>query len=513
MAFQTRLRVKGTGLYVDQMAPALSAPTTPGPAKSAHWAASRGTRLAGWQGTAAGPNSIVDEDGELLRARNRDLVRNNGMARRLASLTTVHVVGTGIVPRWMVGDAGLRKAIHELFDAWVDVSDADGILGFYGQQALALAETCIGGEALARMRTRLLGDGLPVPLQIQQLPAEQLPLHYGTMNGANRVRQAIERNAIGRRVAYWMHRQHPGDVPLTSAPDTWLMTRVDAGDICHLFNQERIGQQRGLPWAAAAMTTLYNIGDYLDSEQIRKGAVAKAIGVLKRPAPPTMDAEALGAIWGQILDKHGGLPAIGVEAGTVQVLDVNEDLEFHQPADVGGNFDAFLNASYRQVAAAADLLFEELTGNWSGANDRTFRAQFATFKRRARQWQWNLLIHQHTAPIVRRFIDLAVASGAIRLPRSATLADLQRVTFVPERWEYLNPKQDVEAQVTEIENLLTSRSAIIAGRGDDPEAVDEEIRRDRQREAGLPPARRVAGTRPSPPPDPDNDEPQTEPAQ
>ncbi|MBP7339420.1 phage portal protein [Niveispirillum sp.] len=510
MAFQTRARIKGTGLYIDQMAPALSAPAAPGGAKSAHWAASRGVRLAGWQGTASGPNSIVEQDGELLRVRNRDLTRNSGMARRLASLTTVHVVGSGIVPRWTVEDTGLRKDMQDLYALWVDVSDADGILGFYGQQALAMAETCIGGEALARMRTRLLSDGLPVPLQVQQLPAEQLPLHYSTMNGANRVRQGIERNSIGRRIAYWMHRQHPGDMPLTSAPDTWLMTRVDAGDMCHLFNQERIGQQRGLPWAAAAMTTLYNIGDYLDSEQIRKGAVAKAIGVLKRPAPSGMDAEALAGIWGQMLDKNGGLPAVGVEAGTLNVLDVNEELEFHQPADVGGNFEAFLNANYRQVAAAADVLFEELTGNWSGANDRTFRAQFATFKRRARQWQWNLLIHQHTAPIIRRFNELAVASGIIKLPRSTSLTDLQRVTFVPERWEHLHPKQDIEAQVLEIENMLTSRSAVIASRGDDPEAVDAEIRRDRQREATLPPGRAGAGARPAPPPN--EVEPQTEPA-
>lgn len=509
MSFQTRLRVKGTGLYLDQVTPSLSAAATPVGGMSAHAAASRGVRLSGWQGTASGPNSIVEQDGELLRARNRDLVRNSGIARRLASLTSVHVVGTGIVPRWTVSDAGLRKEMQQLFERWVDVSDADGILGFFGQQALAMAETCISGETLARMRTRLLSDDLPVPLQVQQLPAEMLPMHYSTINGANRVRQGIERNVIGQRVAYWMHRQHPGDLPLTSAPDTWLLTRVDAGDVCHLFNQERLGQQRGLPWAAAAMTTLYNIGDYLDSEQIRKGAVAKAIGVLKRPAPSGIDAEALGAIWGEVLDKHGGLPAVGVEAGTLNVLDVNEELEFHQPADVGGNFEAFLNANYRQVAAAADVLFEELTGNWTGANDRTFRAQFATFKRRARQWQWNLLIAQHTAPIIRRFNMLAVASGIIKLPRGVSLTDLNRVNFVPERWEHLHPKQDVEAQVLEIENMLTSRSATIASRGDDPEAVDEEIARDRRREAGMPAAQRVPSPRPAPPA-PDNDETQTE---
>lgn len=489
-AFRTRTRIKGTGLYVDQMAPALAVPAGP-VTSSAHWGASRAPRLAGWQGTSAGPNSVVEADGEILRQRNRDLIRNNGMARRLASLTTAHVIGAGITPRWTVSDPGLRSEFQQLFADWIAVSDADGILGFYGQQALAFAETCIGGEAFGRMRTRLLSDPLPVPLQLQQIAAEQVPLHYGIPNGANMVRHGIERDRLGQRVAYWMHREHPGDTPLTSSPDMWTMTRVEAVDIVHMFQQERIGQQRGLPWAAAAMTTLYNIGDYLDAEQARKSTVAKAIGVLKRPAPAGMAADELAAIWGEIVDKNGGLPAVSIDPGQVQVLDVNEELVFHQPADVGGNFEAFLAACYRQVAASVDLLYEEVTGNWSGANDRTFRAQFATFKRRARMWQYNLAIHQHTAPVVRRFIDLALASGRIRLPRTVRAEEVYRVDYVPERWEYLNPKQDIEAQVMEIDNLLTSRGATITARGDDPEQVDRDIADDRNREKGLPPSPRA----------------------
>ena len=56
------------------------------------------------------------------------------------------------------------------------------------------------------------GDGLTVPLQLQMLPAEMLPLEQtGTAANGNAIRQRIEFDRIGRRVAYHFFRRHPDD--------------------------------------------------------------------------------------------------------------------------------------------------------------------------------------------------------------------------------------------------------------------------------------------------------------
>ena len=84
-----------------------------------------------------------------------------------------------------------------------------------------------------------VSDGLPVPLQIQLLPTEQVPLNYDIANGSNSVIQGIERDAIGRRVAYWAYPQHPGDWYGTLQTLSPVPNPVPAEDMCHLYNVTR----------------------------------------------------------------------------------------------------------------------------------------------------------------------------------------------------------------------------------------------------------------------------------
>lgn len=451
------------------------APTTP------HNGASTAPRMIGWRPTGSGPNAVVQTSQPELIRRSRDMRRNNPHGKRALDLISTHTVGLGIKPRALCSDRGVREALMDLWARWCEVADADGVLDFYGLQSLAVSEMAEGGESFGRMRTRLLSDGLPVPLQIQLLPTEMVPLDYQQPNGANSVIQGIERNPIGQRVAYWMYRQHPGELA-SFGVTSGLPYRVDAVDVVHLYNVTRIGQLRGLPWLAAAITTLHQINQYVDAELLRKQMTAMVVGFITRTAGADVSAEEIASAWGEVKEKLGDLPSIGLEPGTMQYLDYGEDVQFNNPNGTDGNYDPFLASNYRAVAAAAGVLYEELTGDWSKSNDRTFRAQFNTFKRQAQQWQWSLVGQQFNRPIWNRFVDLAVASGALLLPSGVSVADAKRVEWRPERWSYINPKQDVEATLAEIEGGLTSRQAAVADRGDDVEVIDAQRQADKARE-------------------------------
>jgi len=296
--------------------------------------------------------------------------------------------------------------------------------------------------------------------------------------------QGVERDGIGRRVAYWMHKTHPGEWA-TMGLASGVPYRVDAAEVLHLYNVTRIGQLRGLPWLAAAITTLHQINQYVDAELLRKQMVAMVVGFITKAAGPDATAEDIAVEWGKVQEELGDLPSVSLEPGTMQYLDLNEDVKFNQPAEVGGSYEPFLASNYRAVSAAAGVLYEEMTGDWSKTNDRVYRAEFNTFKRQARQWQFNLVGFQFNRPIWDRFVDVAVASGALVLPRGVTVADAKRVEWRPTRWEYVNYKQDVEANVAEIEAGLTSRQAAVAERGDDIEVIDQQRAADLQRETAL----------------------------
>jgi len=484
---EIRVRVKGGApVATVPAAPRNSTDLAPAAPTPAHHAASTARRMGGWRPTTMGPNSVVQADQARLVERSRDLARNNPQARKALSLYGTHIVGTGMKPRWLTKNTKLREALHEAWEAWAPLADADGVLCAYGMQALAVNEMAEGGETFGRFRPRRMSDGLPVPLQVQLAPTEQVPMFHNQPNGANSVVQGVERNPIGQRVAYWMHRAHPGDpVPMgTAAANALDLVRVPVGDMLHLYNVTRIGQLRGLPWLAAAMTTLQQVGLWQDASITRKQVLAMLVGFIRKSAAGATPDE-LAQVWGEVREKFGDLPAATLEPGTMQYLDIGEEVQFTNWQETSNADEAFMRTSFQSVASASDQIYEELSGDWNRVNDRTYRAAFNTFKRRARQWQFHLLAHQFVRRIVNRWVAVAVGSGAIQVPKSVSDAELYRVMYVPERWEYLNPKQDVEAVLAQIEGRLTARSTEIAGGGDDAEVVDQTIADDQAREARL----------------------------
>lgn len=485
---EIRVRVKGTGQYLPLSAAPAARPLASAAADArpmapppAHHGASTGRRLGGWRPTGSGPNAIVAADAPDLIRRSRDLVRNHPTARRAVSLFRAHIVGTGVVPRSLCPDPAVRERLHALWNRWTDHADADGAYDFYGLQAAAVAELVEGGEAFARLRPRLLSDGLPVPLQLQLIPAEQVPLSHAVPGS---VVQGIERDAMGRRTAYWMHRAHPGDASVVTGAESWQLARVPAGDVCHL-RLAAAGQLRGLPWLSTALTTLHQLGLWKDAALQRKQLVTMLVGFVKRGVVGEMSPEDLAAVWGEVTRQSGGLPAVALEPGTMQYLEPGEEVDFTDWKETSGEDEVFERAGLRAVAAGLDLIYEELSGDWNGVNDRTYRAAFATLKRVMRQHQHHLLVFQFCRPVWQRFIDQAVVSRALVVPAGLSDADLKAAEWRPERWEYLNPKQDIEAVSAEIDAGLTSREAVVAERGDDVETVDEQRARDRAREQRL----------------------------
>ncbi|WP_245422324.1 phage portal protein, partial [Rhodoplanes serenus] len=73
-----------------------------------------------------------------------------------------------------------------------------------------------------------------MPLQLQMLPSEMLPLNRNeSVPGGNVIRQGIEFDAIGRRVAYHFLRRHPGD--MTDFGMAGEMVRIPASEIVHVI--------------------------------------------------------------------------------------------------------------------------------------------------------------------------------------------------------------------------------------------------------------------------------------
>ncbi|MEN6463866.1 MAG: phage portal protein, partial [Syntrophaceae bacterium] len=243
--------------------------------ESAYEGAATGRRMNTWGLSSSGPNTNLFSSLRSLRSRSRTLIRNNPLTDGAVGTWAANVIGSGISPRWILNDKELKKEIQELWNDWVDEADYSGICSFYGQQVLGSRALLDAGEFLGRMITLDPSEGLSVPFQVQLLEADHLDETYNTIaDNGNEVRMGIELDkTTGRRAAYWLFKEHPGEAFISSRYTTDRV-RVPVEDIVHVFDPLRIGQMRGRPGLTSIIVRLHEIDQYDDAELVRKKTAA-----------------------------------------------------------------------------------------------------------------------------------------------------------------------------------------------------------------------------------------------
>ncbi|WKB50785.1 phage portal protein [Eleftheria terrae] len=441
-----------------------------------------GRRAVAWQVGNPGAVAALAFTQNELRAKSRDLVRRNAWAAAGTEAFVAAAIGTGIKPQSLVLDIPQRETIQALWRDWCEDADAGGLTDFYGLQALACRAMLEGGEALVRLRYRRPEDRLPVALQIQVLEPEHLP---ATMNlellSGNVVRAGIEFDRLGRRVAYHLYRSHPNDGALAPMSGVGGMetVRIPASEVIHLLRPLRPGQIRGEPWLARALVKLHELDQYDDAELVRKKTAAMFAGFITRGAP---EDNLMGE--GEP-DAHGAALA-GLEPGTLQFLEPGEDIRFSAPADVGSSYADFMRQQFRAVAAAMGITYEMLTGDLTQVNYSSIRAGLLEFRRRCEALQHGVIVHQLCRPIWRAWMTQAVLGGALELPGyTRRRRQYQAVKWIPQGWQWVDPKKEFDAMNTAIRSGLLSRSEAISASGYDAEDVDREIAADNERADAL----------------------------
>jgi len=451
-----------------------------------HEAVGSGRRALAWMPSNPGAVAALYATQTDLRAKSRDLVRRNAWANAALESYVANAIGTGIKPQSMVADADLRERIQALWRNWTLDADAAGLTDFYGLQAMACRAMLEGGEALVRIRYRRPEDSLPVAIQLQVLEPEHLPVTLNTTaDNGNLIRAGIEFDRLGRRVAYHLYRSHPEDGAMSPMSGAGGMetVRVDAGEILHLFRPLRPGQIRGEPWLARALVKLNELDQYDDAELVRKKTAAMFAGFITRLAPEDN-------LMGEGLADGNGVALAGLEPGTLQILEPGEDVKFSQPADVGASYADFLRMQFRAVAAAMGVTYEQLTGDLTQVNYSSIRAGLLEFRRRVEALQHGVIVHQLCRPIWQAWMEQAVLEGSLVLPGYARGGTTKRreylaVKWIPQGWQWVDPKKEFDAMLTAIRAGLLSRSEAISSFGYDAEDVDREIAADNARADGL----------------------------
>lgn len=450
-----------------------------------------GHRTQNWLPTTSSPDEDTRDGLDILRARARELRRNNAYAKRAVNLIASAIRGGEPIIRIQHTSKAQEARFADAVREWLNTEacSVDGRRTFAGMIGASLRETVDSGEALVQ---RVFSDDpdLPLPIQLRTYEAEHLDCtldaNWGEKVGEHRlpahamVSQGVEMARGGRRLAYWILRDHPGDSSSPFGAGLGVGTdavRVPAADIIHHFAEQRLGAARSVPWGSACLIELRDLGDFKSAE-LWKAKIAACMVAFVRSADTGLGSLSAPPPDGSAADQ--ALEVLGqMKPGMIYKSVGSEGVDFSHPP-VHTAFDIYSRMSLLTVAAGYNVPYEMLAGDWKSVTFSSGKMADLGWRESVRDWRADMYFPLLLNRIGRWLVGAAMLKGILRTPARVTWANPAR--------PYIQPEKEVKAALSLVAAGAGTRSELIRRAGGDPEELFAELaaETDRLRELGVP---------------------------
>lgn len=457
----------------------------PAAAKRSYAAAQVNRLTQGWSTVSASANSDIHRSLDAVRARSRQLARDDEYVKHWLSMVATNVVGpNGFRFQARVYDQPNKPdtlANNALEEAWLKfcrkgVCEVTGKLSMDMLERLAILAAARDGEALIQI-VRGKDAGNPFGIAFQLLDVDRLAtsLNQPAEEGRNAIRMGVELNRYGRPVAYHLKSAHPGDLYQTSGIMGAHTQRIPAEDIIHEFVADRPEQVRGMPWAHASMLRLNNLGGYEEAAVIAARVGASKMGFF---TTPDGDGSVVGT--GTEDGTEQGEFVMDADPGVFQTLPDGVDFKPFNPDYPTAMYADFVKANLRGVASGLGVAYHALANDLEGVSFSSIRSGTLTERdmwMMIQEWfAQSLLDRMHS-----EFLRSALAFGQVIMPNGSSLplSKLDKFmahTWQGRRWEWVDPRADIEADIAAINAGLKSPQSVAAKLGLDYEDLLIEIK-------------------------------------
>jgi lambda family phage portal protein len=425
--------------------------------------------LEDWFARCMSPDDELRYDMKVMRARARDLSRNDPMCKHFLNLATANVLGArGPRLQAQVRDARgnldekTNEVIEEAWERWSSGPvTADRRMTLAQFEHLQLKTAARDGEMLTRMP---IGANYRFGLALQGFDPDLLDETYNLPYGRteNEVRLGVEVDQDLAPVAY-----HVWDGLYRTDYLGRRRIRIDASEMLHLYITERVNQMRGITWFAPVLIHTQHAGGYAEAALVHARVGAAQMAFI------TQDDESMAGP-AQSTDPNDPLaPAeLEVNPGGMLRLAPGEKVESWTPNSPNAAYEQFMRDVTRRIATGLGVGYAQLSGDYSQANYSSMRQALLSERD-----LWEMLqdwwVSSFRQPVYERWLNAAILSGELQLA-SADWTRYKAVRWVSRGWDWVDPLKDVEASHLELFLGLTSLRRVLAQRGEDIEEVFEE---------------------------------------
>jgi lambda family phage portal protein len=446
--------------------------------KQAKPAASRGRRAyegavvsrltSDWVTSSTSADAEINSSLVRLRNRSRQLVRDNAYARQALRAIACNVIGHGIrlqaqVPMQRGGgrlDERLNRQIETAWDRWCRPSTCHtaGRLSFVEISRLAIQAMAESGEVFIRMVPQAFG-GSSVPLALEVLEADLVKedKNDGPAPDGSEWRMGVKVDRWGRPLSYAFRTRHPGDIQNGLGHQ---LVEVPAAEILHLATIERPGQTRGVPMFAAAIKRLHHLAGYEEAEVVRARAASSLMGFITSPE---------GELQGD--EVYQDERVSNFEPGVFKYLAPGESVNVPTLDAPDGQFEPFMRAMLRAVAATTGVPYPSLSADYSQTNYSSSRLELLESREHWRTLQQFMIEHLHR-PVFEQWMRAAVAVGQLDLPGYELMPErYDAVKWFPRGWGWVDPEKEVNAYKEAVRCGFATQAQIVAEQGGDLEEL------------------------------------------
>jgi lambda family phage portal protein len=402
-----------------------------------------------------------------LVSRCRDAYRNQPLARAAIERLEQTIVGPGIELQSKIDGAflgiddaallDLEQQVERLWDHFCGHCDYERQLTF-NQICKVLATSWLASGDCFVNTPFVENPGDLFGLKLQLVEADRVCNPSMTAD-VQLLRRGVEFSKTGGILAYHVMRSHPHD-DIISVSD-WQWDRILAYGqfdrrFLHLWNKERPGQVRGIPFLAPVLEQLAQLDRYAEAE-LQATVVSALLTVF-------------------VKSEGGGLPSssfatnesgrenevksneIALQPGAIVDLMPGEDIAAVNPARPNRAFGDFVEACYKQIGAALGVPMESLLMRYDSSYSAA-RAAMAVGWRKVMQMR-NVFVHQVCKPIYGNFMDEVVSRGLIEHP---SLKHYYTNPLVRDAWLRASWSGPARGAIDEEKEIRAAQSRIAIG--------------------------------------------------
>ncbi|QJC56128.1 hypothetical protein HC248_01414 [Polaromonas vacuolata] len=404
-----------------------------------------------WFATESSLNEELRADLNSLRKRGRQLVTNNDYARKFRGMVENNLIGpAGVRLQSKVEDTPGKPdslastAIEAAYEEWSQSCDVTGQLSLRD-----LCENIVGGlpsdgEFLVRM-VRGADAKNRFNFALQVIDVDRIDTTYNGNYGGNTVIMGVEVDNYRRPLALHLFEAHPNDGARTGR----RRVRVASTDLLHKFKIERAEQMRGIPWMAPGMLSLHHLGKFMLSALLAAEHGANHYGFFQQKedegTPPIGDVDGVGG---------DAINIVASQPGVYDTLPAGYSFQAHQSQYPNEVFGPFAKTMLQRIATGWRVAYHSLANDLEGVSFSSIRS--GTLEERDR-WmadqQW--FIGAFMEPVFQAWLQMALMSSSITMLNGSALPASKIIKFSqhewqPRRWEWVDPKNDMEAKILSV---------------------------------------------------------------